>query len=205
MLRLSLLIATTLIGSTCFAQGFPGGALPSPQEIDKRVKEEIDKLPDTIATLEGVVTFTYKAVPSDPKEIAKQVGNSSGLPPGIDIDQVSKQYAPMIQGMLTKHLATAGTLEAHRAIKVRSKTIPVGKHRFGFTFKGQMIAAIIVRIEGKKKPIKIDLKSKRSGLQDALKISCEFDKDKDDQFHVLVGFMRGVSKTRRVLKAPGEG
>ena len=58
MVLISLIAALTLMGSTCFAQGFPGGALPSPQEIDKRVKEEIDKLPDTVENLDGVVTFT---------------------------------------------------------------------------------------------------------------------------------------------------
>ncbi|MDF1660809.1 MAG: hypothetical protein P1V97_03500 [Planctomycetota bacterium] len=183
-----------LFSSTCFAQG-----LPSPKEIDRRIKEGLATLPDTTAELEGVLKFTYKAIPSDPKAIAKLAGADQGLPPGMDIDAIAKQYGPMIQQKLNQHLQVAGTLEAFEEVKVKSKKISKGKHKFGFLFKGQSIAGMVIYV-GKKKVL---LKFKSKGVKtpaEALKIVVERDKKKTDRVHVGLAFLKQVSKSREYFK-----
>lgn len=191
-----LLITASLcfLSSPAFAQG-----LPSPKEIDRRIKEGLAQLPDTTAELEGVLKFTYKAIPSDPKKVAELAGAGQGLPPGVDIDQIAKQYGPMIQAKLNQHLQVAGTLEAFQEVKVKSKKIPEGKHKFGFVFKGQTIAGMVVYV-GKKK---ILLKFKSKGVKkpaEELKIVVERDKKKSERVHVGLTFLKQVSKSREYFK-----
>jgi hypothetical protein len=186
-----------LTSSVCFAQG-----IPSPAEIDERVKKALEDLDDTTTEIAEVLKLTYKAVPADPKKLA-QMATGGSLPPGVDIDQVAKQYGPMIQATLAKHLRVAGTLEALQDLKVKSKKIPVGKHKFGFAFKGQNIVALVVypEIDGKKKkPIIIKIKSKRIKAPQALKIELEEDSKKPERIKFKLAFLYQIGKSSGYFK-----
>lgn len=179
--------------------------MPSPEEIDKKVKETLDSLPKVEAKLEGVCTFVYPEVPSDPKEIAKRIGGSAGAPAGVDIDSLAKQYGPMVQKYLAKHLQRFGKLKVETPFKVRSKTVPKGDHEFGFliqgnTVKDQRIAAVIIYVEGEKKPIAIKMKAKKAPMQEKLEIELKKDKKKDDRFHIFTKFLQTIGRSGSAMK-----
>lgn len=188
--------ALCLVSAPCFAQ-----QMPSPKEIDKRIQEELKKLPDATAELEGVCKFTYKPIPTSPKKVKELAGGA--LPPqaqGMNPDALIKQYLPMIQQTLMRNLKEAGTVEVTKAFKVRSKEVPTGKHKFGFAFKGTTILAMVISVKDQK-PIVLKFKNKKvKAPVDELKIVLAKDKKKTDRFHIGLEFLYQVSKGRTPLK-----
>lgn len=196
----SLVLAAAFLapGSLVFAQG-----MPSPQQIEAMIQQGLEQIPETTSEIEGLVKFTYKPIPTDPKDLAKMAGSS--LPAGLGSpEQLAKQYAPMIQKYLNKYLADAGTMEVAegKTLKLRSKTIPAGKHKFGFLVKGQVIKAMVIRYkEGdKEKSLKLGFKSKKTQASQDLKITPAKDKKKPDRIYINLNFYFQVSRSAGYFK-----
>jgi len=190
-------------GVSVYGQGVP--KMPSREEIDAKIKAALDGLPETTAAHEdGIVTFKYKSIPMDPKEVAELAGmgkNTPGVPKGVNVDGYIKQYGPMIQQKLNEYLANAGTVVVTKEFKLRSKTIPVGEHKFGLAFKGEKVAALIIFGEKIGKKVVVKLKAKKLGTPSAFVIKVVKDKKKpEERFNVLVAFGRWKGKGRSPFK-----
>lgn len=162
--------------------------MPSKEEVDKKVQEGLSRLPPVTAELEGVCKLTYKAIPSSPERIIEMVGGKDKLPPGVKPEQEIKQYMPVITQALQRNLAEAGEFEALVPIKVTGKTIPVGKHKYGFVFKDIVISAMAITVEGQKKPILIPFLSKSTPVHDELKLQIVKDPKKAKTFKIGLDF-----------------
>lgn len=171
--------------------------MPSPDEIERRVREELDRVPDKTVEFEGLAKVTYKPIPTDPKEIIKNNPQLAGqLPPNINIDAYIKQYEPQIQEYLNEYMKDIATFEALEDLKFRSKRIPKGKYQLGLEFVGAGIVGAVISGEGLKKPIAIRFKA---GELDppAKELSIELETDEKEEkkgrqaFRIMTKFNRG--------------
>jgi hypothetical protein len=168
-----------------------GGGIPSKQEIEKAIKEELDKIPETTTEL-GKVKISYKAVPSDPTEALK---NSGKLPPGMKPDQAAKQFAPMARPYVEKFLAEVGKLVTEQEFKLKSTTIKPAEYTFGIVVSDPDLSPVAIVISGKtlKAPIKLPLKPQAApGSFDKLKVEIKDGKKAGEEFTIEVGFAKGL-------------
>src|SRR5206468_3763704 len=125
--------------------GAGAGGIPSKQEIEKAIKDELDKIPETTTEL-GKVKISYKPVPSDPTETLK---NSGKLPPGMKPDQAAKQFAPMARPYVEKFLAEVGKLTTETEFKLKSTTIKPAEYTFGVVVSDPDMNPVAIVISGK--------------------------------------------------------
>lgn len=201
--------AVLLSPSSANAQGMPTKA-----EIVKKIKEAfpklIEKSPEESIAFEGLVKLKYKKIPTDPKKIASILGQQIGggqLPKGMDIDKMIGPFLPQIAAMLNEFLVDIGEFEALKVIKVRSKKIPVGKHRFGLVFNGEKPVGLRVFNKDKKvmkKPVTIKLKTKSTKLQDAVTIELKKPKKPKEgkiEADLFLACLRYKAKTKKPITA----
>ncbi len=206
LFALSLVVVLGL-ASAAEAQAPPGGGypqMPSKEEIERRIKEEMDKLPSETAEIEGV-TITYKAVPTDPLEIVKQSGQ---LPPGQNPDQAAKQFLPLARPYIEKNMAEIGTLVATREVKIKSVKLKPGSYTFGVSVDMTDLIPVAVLISGGdlKKPLAVPLKNGAAKSPYAtLKIELTTPKSSTSEFVIGVGFAKvlGVAGKFSLGKAEG--
>lgn len=216
-MRVSMLVAAgaalLLLPSTASAQMPPGG-IPTKKEIIKKVKEAfpklIEKSPEEKVEFEGLVKLKYKKIPTDPRKIAKLLGKEVAggqLPKGMDVDKLIGPYLPQIAAMLNEFLVDIGEFEALKEIHVRSKKIPVGKHRFGLVFHGEKPVGLRVFNKDKKvmkKPVLIRLKTKSTKLQDAVTIKLKKPKKTKKgrvEADLYLACLRYKAKTKKPISA----
>lgn len=184
-MKVSPLALTLIAASIALGQVPPGGGMPSKAEIEKRVNEEFEKLPDESSELEGV-KLTYKAIPSNPADVAKQAGQ---MPPGVDPDQAAKQFGPMARPYIEKYLGKVGKLHVAKELKQKSAKIPEGEYTFGLVM--EELTPIGVTISGGtlKAPVQVPIKAGNAPATpfDKLKIEVKAGKAKDE-FVFAVGF-----------------
>jgi hypothetical protein len=172
----------------------PGGMpkIPTREEIEKRIKAELEKLPKVTAE-HGGVKITYREVPSDPAELIKR---GIQIPPGMNVDQLVKQYGPMVQPIINKHMQEIGTLETTATLRYRSKKIPEGSYTFGVVFNNITPTGLLIQGGKLKKPVGIALKRKATKQPvRALQIQMKEEKKKKDYFRIYLGFHLTVGKT----------
>ena len=200
------------------------GGIPSKKEIEEKIRaafpQLISKSPEEVVELEGILKITYKAIPTDPKKVAKLLGQDIGggkLPAGVDIDQHLNMFLPQITALLNENMQDLGTFEVLKPLKAKFKKIPVGKHRFGLLFNGERPEAIMVfdppPEEGAKdkedeetrlkKPVPIRLKTRSVDMQEALKVEFKEPKKQkpgEEKFDLQLAFLRYLAKTKDKLK-----
>lgn len=205
-------VAVLSCTSTAFAQQPP---IPSAAEIKQKIRDAFPKLVEQAEVVkvtfgeDEAVTLSYKKIPTDPKEIAKALGKELGtdkLPENM-VDQYIGMFADDIAEVLNEQLADIGELVNTKVIKIKSKKIPVGKHRIGLVFKGEKPAGLVVfdkkghageDQEIMKKPILLKLKTKSSEMNPNLVIELkEPEKSKKDkvEFDFFVAALRYQAKT----------
>ncbi len=189
-LGLALLASTPAHSQVPPGGGGPGGAggagIPSKQEIEKRIKEELDKIPDTTVEWQKF-KLTYKAIPTDPGEIIK---NAGGLPPGMNPDQAAKQFGPMARPYIEKYLGEIGKLVADEEFKLKSTKLPAAEYTFGIVM--EELTPIAIRLTGKtlKAPLTVPLKNQAAPSPHAtLKVEIKESK-KPEEFTIDVGFAK---------------
>lgn len=206
LFAVSLVIVLGL-ASVAEAQAPPGGGypqMPSKEEIEKRIKEEMDKLPTETAEIEGV-KITYKAVPTDPLEIVKQSGQ---LPPGQNPDQAAKQFMPLARPYIEKNMAEIGSFVAEREVKFKSVKLKPGTYTFGVSVDMTDLVPVAVLISGGdlKKPIAIPLKNGAAKSPYAtLKIELTTSKSSANDFVIGVGFAKILGVTGKFTLGKAEG
>ena len=169
----------------------------TPEEIERRVREELDRVPEKTVEYEDLVKITYKPIPTDPKEIIKNNPQLAGqLPPNLNIDAYIKQYEPQIQEYLNKYMRDIATFEALEDLKFRSKRIPKGKYQLGLEFEGARIIGAVISSEDLKKPIAIRFKAgELDPPAKELRIELETDEKEEKKgrqaFRIMVKFNRG--------------
>lgn len=189
-LPLAALALVLLLADVAAAQAPPGGFnMPSKEEIEKRVKEEMDKLPSETTEIDGV-KIEYKAVPTDPLEIVKRSGQ---LPPGMNPDQAAKQFLPLARPYVEKNMAEIGTLTCTRDVTLKSLKLKAGTYTFGLGVDMTELVPITVIFSGGdlKKPVALPLKRGAAKTpHDTLKVELAGVKKKDDEFTIGVGFAK---------------
>jgi hypothetical protein len=211
--------------SPAFAQGRGGQQmpkLPSPEEMEKKIGEFLDKCPTTSAELEGMCKLTYKEIPTSPDEIGKLIGEEykNQIPKGVDIDAAMKQFQPQIQEALNKYLTEPKDwkFEALQDLKWKSKKIPQGVYKVTIQTDGENLNDLILvpNTDAKagdkpkkgdaSKPIPAHFKAVKKQDQPFDKLNFEFksvpDKKKPDavQFELWSKFFRTEAKTTDVFK-----
>lgn len=190
----------------------PGG-LPDKAEIEKRIREAFPKVieqsPEETLEVAGLCKLTYKKIPTDPKKIAQMLGKDitggQQLPPGVDISQYAGMYQNEINSLLSDFMKDIGTIEVLKPIKVKSKTIPADKHKFGIVFEGDRPVALRIFNEDEeklKKPIDIPLKAKAlDAMAPELKIELKEpkkQKEGKEKVEIQLAFMQVVAKSQKL-------
>lgn len=205
---------TLALASAAFAQAPGGMGLPSEDEIRRRVQQVMDASPEETIKIEGIVEIKYKKVPTDPAKIAEILGEQlknegKQLPPGVDIEQIARQYQGQISRFLNEALANLGTLEAKVPLKMRSKRIPVGVWKLGIAFEGDRPVAIVIsgtednRLPDENKPVAIRLKTRGVDVQPELVMELKEpkrQKEGKEEFDVELKFLRFEARTRNELE-----
>ncbi len=186
------LAVTAIAARDLYSQGAPP-QIPPREEIEKRVKEELAKLPDTTVERNGV-KITYKAVPSDPAELIRR---GVQLPPGQNVDQLIKQYGPMVQPIINQYMGEIGKISTDKELKIRSKTLPPGEYTFGIAFEQAMPVGIVIKGGSLKVPITAAIKPAKVAVQPSLSVLLEPDKKKAQEFTIVVGFHEWKGPTER--------
>jgi len=173
--------------STAFAQGMP--QMPTPQEIDRRIQEEMDKLPVRKVEHE-VMTIEYREMPTDITELVKRAAGGQ-VPQGVNIDQLMKQYMPMARPYVEKHAAKLGTVKVTKSVKCKSLTLkPDEIYDFGLVLDGTVPIGILIGGPTLKAAAKIPLKGmKNDQTFDPMEVRVEAASEKSDKkLNVVVGF-----------------
>jgi hypothetical protein len=163
-----------------------GAGMPSKAEIEKRIKEELEKLPERTAEL-GRIKILYRAVPSDPIELLK---SSGAVPPGVNAEAAAKQFMPIVRPLLDKQMAEIGKLITDEEFKVKTTKVVPAEYTFGLVMQDTQPVAI--RLTGKelKQPLIIKLKgSLASTPYSSLVVEVkEVPNAKKGEFTIDVGF-----------------
>lgn len=167
--------------------GSGAGGMPSKQEIEKKIKEYLDSLPDREAEM-GRIKVIYKPVPSDPAEIIKATGQ---IPAGANVDQAVKQYLPLARPYIAKALGEIGKLIADIEFKYKSSKLVPAEYVFGVVLdeSAEMIP-VAIRLSGKtlKAPVTIPLKPTQA-TQPYASLTVELKAGKKEgEFSIEVGF-----------------
>ncbi|MHC4390467.1 MAG: hypothetical protein ACYS22_04020 [Planctomycetota bacterium] len=168
------------------AQGMP--PMPTPEEIDQRIQAELDKLP--MATVEcEAFTIEHKVVPTDFLQLVKQAAGGQ-IPPGMNADQLAKQYLPMARPYIEKHLGKIGTLTAKKTVKLKSLKLKEGEvYDFGLLFKDMLPYGIQFAGGDLKKAARLPLKRGKGQVKvDPIVIEVVPDKKSDKKLSILVKF-----------------
>lgn len=193
-----------------------GGMPPIPdrKEIERRIREAMPKLleasPETVVEVKGVVKLTYKAIPTEPKQIAKLLGRDLAggqSVPQEQIDQYIGMFQSEINEALNELMKDVGKLEVTREIKIKSKAIPPGEHRLGVVFDGERPVALRVfspeDADDKKleKPVDIRLKTRSADLQEALAFELKEPKRQKpgkEEFEIRMSCVRFLAKSSAI-------
>lgn len=161
---------------------------PSRQEIEKRIKEELDRLEDATSELEGTVKLTYKPIPTDPVDLVK---NSGQLPPGANADAMAKQYAPMARPYIEKYAGTLGKLKVEKEFKFKTTKVSPGEYTFGLIMDEFVPIAVAISGAPLKTAIQVPIRPGKPPTEpfSALKVEVRPGK-KPDEFVFVVGFAR---------------
>ncbi len=199
-----------------------GGMPPIPdrKEIEKRIREAMPKLleasPETVVEVKGIVKLTYKAIPTEPKEIAKLLGKDltgGQNVPQQQIDQYIGMFQNEINEALNELMKDVGKLEVTREIKIKSKEIPPGEHRIGVVFDGERPVALRVfdpeDADDKKleKPVDIRLKTRSVDLQEALAFELKEpkkQKEGKETFEIRMSCVRFLAKSSKIKVSKSE-
>lgn len=181
-------LALTLLGADlAVAQQMP--QLPPREEIERKVEEELAKLPVLKAESEHLV-IEYKEMPTDPISVAKRVAGGQ-VPAGIDPEIVAKQALPMIRPIIEKYAAKLGTLTAKSDLKYRGKTLAKDQvYDFGLIMDGLRPVGILLSGGDLKRPLKLPLKPARGKHDpvDPMKVEVVPHPRDDGKLYVQVGF-----------------
>ncbi len=199
-----------LFPSTGQAQGgMP--PIPDRKEIERRIKEAMPKLleqsPEETVEVKGICKLTYKAIPTEPKKIAKALGQEIAGNQNVPQQQID-QYIGMFQNEITEALnqlmKDVGKLEVTKEFKIKSKKVPVGEHRLGLIFDGERPVAIRIFNEDEEKlekPIDVRLKTRAVDLQEQLKIEMkepEKQKEGKETFEFRLSCVRFLAKSAKI-------
>jgi hypothetical protein len=175
------------------SQQMPPGGMPSKAEIEKRIQEELDKLPDESSELEGV-KLTYKGVPSNPADVVRSAGGQ--LPPGTNPDAAAKQFGPMARPYIEKYLGKVGKLKVDREFKQKSAKIGPGEYVLGLVMDDLTPVAVTISGGSLKAPVQAPIKpgAAPASPYDKLKIDVKAGKSADE-FVFSVGFAKLEGQT----------
>ncbi|RME72364.1 MAG: hypothetical protein D6776_08845 [Planctomycetota bacterium] len=156
------LVVAIAATSGAWAQGgLPG--MPSPEQIERRIAEEMEKLPERTVTDE-VFEIRYKPVPIDLREVARRAAAAAAgqLPQGVSPEQAAKQLLPMARPYIERAYGEIGTLQVKRPVAYRSKRLEPGEYLLGLILKGD--SPIGIRIHGAKleRELRIPFRGARS-------------------------------------------
>ena len=166
--------------------GSGAAGMPSKQEIEKRIKDYLDSLPDRTAEM-GRIKVIYKPVPSDPVEIVKASGQ---LPAGVDPEKAAKQYLPLARPYVEKAMGEIGKLIADIEFKWKSTKFVPAEYVFGVVVDGPEMTPVAIRLAGKslKAPVVIPLKA-TPATQPYASLTVEVKAGKKEgEFSIEVGF-----------------
>jgi hypothetical protein len=220
LIRVGLLAAVLFAGGEAYAQG-GGGVPPIPGGFDKEMilKQIKEALPQVLEnaqeeTLEiaGVVKLKYKKLPTDPNKIAESLGKDlgGGMIPEETINEYLGMFEKDITAVLNETLGNIGTFECLTELKVKSKKIPVGVHRFGIVFDGERPKSIRIFNADKtkmKKAVELRLKTRSTDLQPELSVKLKEPKKQTkgkEKFELRLSFLRFKAKTKSKVQVAGE-
>jgi hypothetical protein len=169
--------------------GTPTTQMPSKQEIEKKIKEQIDNLSDSEAEW-SKWKVVYKKVPSDPVEIIKSSGQ---LPAGGNAEAAAKQFMPIARPYIMKTMAEIGKLIANEDFTAGHTKLAAAEYGFGVLVNDDLIPVGIV-LTGKslRSPLKLPLRATAAkDPYSALVITLV--EGKKDDFTLEVGFGRALS------------
>jgi hypothetical protein len=181
------LVSVFLLGAPAIvrSQGIPPGAMPTPQEIERRISEEFDKLPDRTSEIEGA-KLTYKAIPTDAAEALRQTGQ---LPSGMDADELARHYGAMVRPSIEKYCGRVGKLALERPLKSGSVKIPPGEYTFGLVMQNLLPVAVAISGGALKAPLQVPLKQKNPPAAPHATAEIELKAGKaKNEFTIAVGF-----------------
>ncbi|GIW71786.1 MAG: hypothetical protein KatS3mg102_1328 [Planctomycetota bacterium] len=138
-----------------------GGPMPTPAEIERRIKQEIERLPSATATNDALA-IRYKQVPTDPKEVIRRAVAAGQLPPGIDPDQAVQQFLPVARPYIEKAMGEIGTVKVLRPLAYRSQKLPAGEYVFGLLMQGVQPIGIRIADARTGAELRIPLRSGRA-------------------------------------------
>lgn len=213
-----LLAVALLVGGDAQAQG--GGVPPIPGGFDKemilkQLKEALPQLleasPEETLEIKGILKITYKKIPTDPQKVAETLGKDlgGGMIPQETIDEYMGMFEKDITLVLNTALEDLGTFEVLKELKIKSKTIPVGVHRFGIEFDGERPKSIRIFNADKtklKKAVELRLKTRSTDLQGELAVKLKEPKKQKagkEKFEMHLAFLRYKAKTKSKVQVSG--
>ncbi len=180
------------------AQGMP--PLPGPAEIEQRIQDEIEKLP-SVKSEHELITIEYKQLPTDPNTFVKQAAGGAA-PPGMDIDQLIKQFTPMARPFIAKAATTIGTLQTTKDLKYGRLTLKAETiYDFGIVLVKDSPVGVVIGGGELKKPVQLKLKRKgNKENHDVHGVEAEPAKKNDDSKINLVIFFNQLRGTAGPFK-----
>lgn len=196
VLALALL---ALAGGSALAQNIP--QMPSKEEIERRVEEELSKLPSKKAESE-VIAIEYKELPTDPVSIVQKVA-AGQLPPGMNAEQASKQFLPMARPYIEKYAQKLGTLTPKSEVKYKSTTLSEGvTYEFGLIMDDLLPIGLRIAGEDLKRPLTIPLRTGAGPSKvDPMQVEVLADKSSAKKFKLVVHFGERLGATPTTFKA----
>jgi hypothetical protein len=192
VLAASFVVALVCLGGAqALAQGGGMPGMPSPEEIERRIQEELDKIPDTTVG-DDVMEITYKAVPLDPNEIVKRAAAAGGqLPAGMTPDQIAKQVLPMARPYIERTFAEIGTIRVTGIVAYKSAKLEEGEYIFGLVMNGMTPVGVRIAGASLKREVRVPFRASRSKeLHSELKLDVEEDERGGKRY--IVAFFNDV-------------
>jgi len=172
--------------SLAHAQGMP--PMPTREQIEARVQEELDKLP-TKTVENDLFSLVYKELPTDPIEYAKQAAGGQ-IPPGIDPNVVAKQALPFVRPVIAKYAQALGTLTPKVNLKLKSKKLSEGTaYTFGLVMNGMKPLGIVLSGGDLKRALKVAFRrGRQSPPANPMRVELIPDKRKKDRCRIHVAY-----------------
>jgi hypothetical protein len=173
--------------------------MPSKEEIEKKIKEQFDALPERVAEL-GRVKITYKPIPTNPIDIVQGLGP---LPQGMKPEQAVKQFMPLARPYIDKYMAEVGKLITDVDLKTKAGKLAPAEYTFGLVM--DELRPVAIRLTGKslKSPMTLPLKGTAAQSPFASLLVELKESKKEDEFGIDVGWDKVLGQPAKIqiLKA----
>jgi len=182
------------------AGGGSGGAnagaagLPTKAEIEKKIKEQLDALPERTTEL-GRVKIIYKPVPCDPAEVIK---NSGQIPQGMNPDQAVKQFLPMARPYIEKYMLEIGKLVTDVELKTKTGKLVPAEYTFGLIMDDMNPIGLLIQGKTLKSPMKLPMKPSAAQTPFGSLVIELKESKKEDEFGLEVGFGKALWQPAKI-------